>query len=157
MVSSITENQMNPDFDLTIMGGGLAGLSLAIQIKNARPQTTVLVIDKHQHPVPEAAFKVGESSSESGAHYFANVLGMKAHMNQHQLQKLGLRFFFTRNGNESLLDRVEAGPTFFPHVPGYQLDRGRFENHLMQECLARGVVVNVYAYIRVCVANNDAK
>jgi flavin-dependent dehydrogenase len=148
---------MNPDFDLTIMGGGLAGLSLAIQIKNARPQTTVLVIDKHQHPVPEAAFKVGESSSESGAHYFANVLGMKAHMNQHQLQKLGLRFFFTRNGNQSLLDRVEAGPTFFPHVPGYQLDRGRFENHLMQECLARGVVVHEHASIRDVAVSNDAQ
>jgi flavin-dependent dehydrogenase len=155
------EKRMNPEFDVTIfdvtiMGGGLAGLSLAIQIKNARPETSVLVIDKHQHPVPEAAFKVGESSSESGAHYFANMLGMKAHMNQHQLQKLGLRFFFSANGNRSLTERVEAGPTFFPHVPGYQLDRGRFENHLMQECLARGVTVHQDASIRDVAVSNDA-
>jgi flavin-dependent dehydrogenase len=150
------ENRMNPEFDVTILGGGLAGLSLAIQIKNGRPETSVLVIDKHQHPVPEAAFKVGESSSESGAHYFANVLGMKEHMNQHQLQKLGLRFFFTANGNQSLTERVEAGPTFFPHVPGYQLDRGRFENHLMDECLARGVTVHQDASIRDVAVSNDA-
>ncbi len=147
---------MNPEFDVTILGGGLAGLSLAIQIKNRRPETSVLVIDKHQHPVPEAAFKVGESSSESGAHYFANVLGMKAHMNQHQLQKLGLRFFFTANGNQSLTERVEAGPTFFPHVPGYQLDRGRFENHLMEECLVRGVTVHENASIRDVAVSNEA-
>ena len=30
----------------------------------------VLVCEKRQHPVPEAAFKVGESTVEIGAHYF---------------------------------------------------------------------------------------
>src|SRR4030095_13155145 len=102
------------DFDVIIMGGGLAGLSLGIQIKNARPDTTILLVDKYQHPVREAAFKVGESSSECGAHYFANVLGMKPHLEAQQLPKLGLRFFFTANGNQDLTQRVEAGPTFFP-------------------------------------------
>jgi 2-polyprenyl-6-methoxyphenol hydroxylase-like FAD-dependent oxidoreductase len=147
---------MNPDFDLTIMGGGLAGLCLAIQIKNARPETTIFLVDKHRHPVQEAAFKVGESSSESSAHYFANVLGMKRHLDEQQLQKLGLRFFFTAKGNHNLTERVEAGPTFFPHVPGYQLDRGRFENHLMEECRARNVEIREGASIRDVTVSKDA-
>jgi flavin-dependent dehydrogenase len=139
---------METNFDVAILGGGLAGLSLAIQIKNARPSTTIFLAEKRCHPVPEAAFKVGESSSESGAHYFANVLGMKQHMEDRQLKKLGLRFFFTAGDNSDITQRVESGPTFLPYVPGFQLDRGRFENHLTEECRARGVVMQEGVSVR---------
>lgn len=146
---------MNADFDVTIMGGGLAGLSLAIQIKNAQPEVRVLLVDKLKHPVPEAAFKVGESSSESSAHYFANILGMKQHLDQAELRKLGLRFYFTAKGNHDLTARVEAGPSFFPKIPGYQLDRGRFENHLIEECRARSVTVREGASARDVILSDD--
>ena len=54
------------DFDVAILGGGLAGLTLAIQLKQMRPQTTVVVLEKREGPAPLAAFKVGESTV--GAH-----------------------------------------------------------------------------------------
>ena len=43
------------------IGGGLAGLSLAIQLKRQRPETSVLVSDKRAEPAPDAAFKVGDN------------------------------------------------------------------------------------------------
>ena len=42
-------------YDVVVMGGGLAGLSLARQILRRRPETTVLVLERMAHPVPEAA------------------------------------------------------------------------------------------------------
>ena len=54
-------------YDVAILGGGLAGLSLALQLKRQRPETRVLVTDKRTEPAPDAAFKVGESSVEIGA------------------------------------------------------------------------------------------
>ena len=42
----------------------------------------VLVVEKRQHPVREAAFKVGESSVEIGAHYFQKRLGLEPHLRQ---------------------------------------------------------------------------
>ena len=126
-------------YDVAIIGGGLAGLSLAIQLKQRRPATRIVVVEKQAHPVPEAAHKVGESSVEVGAHYFANVLGLADHLQARQLPKLGLRFFFSADGNQDITARPEFGTnTFFP-ARSFQLDRGRLENHLGEVALGLGV------------------
>jgi len=130
---------MSTDWDVIIMGGGLAGLSLAIQLARARPQTRILVLEKKAHPLPEAAHKVGESSVEIGAHYFADVLGIKEHILRDELPKLGLRFFFPSQGNQDITSRFEVGTdTYFP-ARSYQLDRGRLENFLGLEAARLGV------------------
>ena len=66
--------------DVVIAGGGLAGLTLALQLKARFADLDILVLERRTHPVPEAAHKVGESSVEIGAHYFSEVLGLKAHL-----------------------------------------------------------------------------
>ena len=91
-----------------------------------------MIVEKRPHPVPEAAFKVGESSVEIGAHYFQKRLGLEPHLRAEQLEKLGLRYFFTHDGNRDIAQRVELGPTDFPPVPSFQLDRGRLENMLLR-------------------------
>ena len=55
-------------YDVAILGGGLAGLTLSIQLKHERPETSVVVLEKREGPAPQAAFKVGESSVPCGAH-----------------------------------------------------------------------------------------
>ena len=66
--------------DVCIAGGGLAGLTLARQLRLTMPQLKIVVLEKRSHPAPEAAHKVGESSVEIGAHYFGKVLGLEPHL-----------------------------------------------------------------------------
>jgi len=128
-------------YDTIILGGGLAGLTLARQLHLEAPHVRVLVVEKRKHPVREAAFKVGESSVEIGAHYFQVVLKLEPHLRSRQLEKLGLRYFFPQGDNRDLARRVELGPPMFPPVPSFQLDRGRLENLLLVELRQSGVEV----------------
>jgi flavin-dependent dehydrogenase len=126
-------------YDVAILGGGLAGLTLALQLKRQRPETSIFVAEKRPGPAPEAAFKVGESTVEISADYFARVCGMRDHMENDELFKAGLRFFFPAGDNSDITQRVEWGDTAFAPVPTYQLDRGRFENELARRNLEAGV------------------
>lgn len=131
-------SDLRPAYDVVVLGGGLAGLTLTLQILRQRPETTILVIEKQVHPVPEAAHKVGESSVEIGAHYFTQVLGQLEHFKTDQLPKLGLRYFFDAEDPNDITTRTElGGNTFFP-TPSFQIDRGRFENHLGEQMRAAG-------------------
>jgi flavin-dependent dehydrogenase len=128
-------------YDVVILGGGLAGGCLARQLHQEAPQLRTLVIEKRAHPVPEAAFKVGESSVEIGAHYFSKRLGLEPHLRSAQLEKLGLRYFFPHGDNSDITPRVELGPPRFPPVPSFQLDRGRLENMLLRTNAELGIGV----------------
>jgi flavin-dependent dehydrogenase len=135
------EKQPADSYDVAILGGGLAGLCVAHQIKQQRPDTSVFVAEKRQGPAREAAHKVGESTQEISCHYFAHVLGFKEHLDNEQIHKNGLRFWFPAGDNSELAERVERGPAGRLPVPTYQLDRGRFENYLEEQALAAGIDV----------------
>ena len=142
--------------DVVIMGGGLAGLTLALQLKQQFADIDILVIERRQHPVPEAAHKVGESSVEIGANYFSKVLGLTEHMDQAQLRKFGFRFFFSE-GRRDIDQVTEIGASRFLAAPSYQIDRGIFENFLGQEALRRGVRFIDNAVVRRVDLADDTK
>lgn len=133
--------------DVVIMGGGLAGLTLSLQLKQRMPELSIAVIERRSHPVPHAAHKVGESSVEIAAHYFEKVLGLKAHLDEAQLKKFGFRFFFS-DGRRDLDNVTELGASKVLATPSYQLDRGIFENQLAELAQQQGVKFYDNAVIR---------
>lgn len=124
--------------DVVIMGGGLAGLTLALQLRQRFAQLDIVVLERMRHPVPEAAHKVGESSVEIAAHYFDAVLGLREHLTTQQLKKFGFRFFFS-DGAERIDQVTELGASRYLATPSYQIDRGIFENYLGGHAKASGV------------------
>lgn len=118
--------------DVCIVGGGFAGLTLARQLCRRLPDLDVAVVERRRFPVPEAAHKVGESTVEIASHYLAHELGLEENLDREQLRKFGLRLFFRGDApiERDLAAYDELGPSAPLPIPTYQLDRGRFENHL---------------------------
>ena len=147
----------NDETDVIIMGGGLAGLTLALQLRQRLPDLRILVVERRSHPVPEACHKVGESTVEIGAHYFQEVLGLHQHLLDRQLKKFGFRFFFS-DGRRDIDAVTELGPSRPLAVTSWQIDRGIFENFLGIEVQQRGIRFVDGAMIRkVNLAEPDAK
>lgn len=141
--------------DVAILGGGLAGLTLALQLRQQQPELSVAVIERRAHPVREAAHKVGESTVEIGAYYFADVLGLREHLDTEQIRKFGFRFFFSE-GSHAIDDCTELGVSQLLPTPSWQIDRGRFENHLGTLARERGVRFEDGAVVRGIELADDA-
>ena len=125
-------------YDVVVCGGGLAGLTFARHIRQTLPDLAVLVLEKQQRPLPQAAYKVGESTIEAGTYYYADVLGLRDYLEHEHLYKLGLRYFYGGH-QEDFASRPEWGLSEFPAADSFQLDRGALETHLREIVLRSGV------------------
>ena len=83
--------------DVAIIGGGIAGLTLSIQLLRTDPTLKVFVCDKQSYPYPER-HKLGEALIEGGSFYLREIVGVGDHLREHHVDKAGLRFYrlFTR-------------------------------------------------------------
>ncbi|MBX3727147.1 MAG: tryptophan 7-halogenase [Xanthomonadales bacterium] len=133
--------------DVAIMGGGLAGLGLALQLRGRFPDLDIRVLERRTHPLPAAAHKVGESTVEIGAHWLADTLGLRGHLDAEHIRKFGFRFFWSE-GRRDLHGVTELGVRKVLPVPTWQIDRGILENHMAIEARRRGVVVEEGAVVR---------
>ncbi|MEI9944633.1 MAG: lycopene cyclase family protein [Chitinophagaceae bacterium] len=129
---------MQQQYDVVVLGGGLAGLTLSLQLKNAKPDLSILVLERRETEAATAAHKVGESTVELGTHYLREVLDIKAYLEEHELPKHGLRFFFKSHTKDNIASRVELGPRLRLPVPSHQLDRGTLENYMMRLTREKG-------------------
>jgi flavin-dependent dehydrogenase len=144
-----------PNYEVAICGGGLAGLTLARQLKLQMPDMSIVVLDKLKRPIPAAAFKVGESTTEAGAYYLAETLGLREYLSQKHFYKLGFRFFLG-DATGPFQERPEFGLTRFPVVPSFNVDRGILENDLRQLNEEAGVdMMEGYAVQDIELANGN--
>lgn len=141
-------------YDVAIIGGGLAGLTLALQINQSAPGLAVAVLERDTFPAATAAHKVGESTVEIGAHYLAHTLGLRDLLERTQLRKFGLRYFFGSGYHKDLADADELGISSVLPVISYQLDRGTLENDLAESLRMRGVDVRDGCKVRNATASS---
>lgn len=125
-------------YDVIIIGGGQAGLCLALQLKQACAELKILVVERNSHPLPAAAHKVGESVVEISSFYMNHVLNLGEELAQ-EIPKFGLRFFFTRDDNTEIEQRFELGPSHYLSVPAFHIDRGSFETAVALKCKKQGI------------------
>ena len=141
--------------DVAIVGAGLAGMTLALQLRRTLPSLNVTVLDRRKHPAPETTFKVGESMVEVSSWYLREELGLGDYLLESHLPKFGLRFFMSDGDNRDIGRRPEFGLLNIPkdrpklpheafpglHLPTYNVDRGRLENYLLERCREAGAEV----------------
>ena len=72
-----------PDYDLVILGGGLAGGLLARQMRLQRPDLKVLVLERRT----ETSYKVGEATVELFSNYLVRKLGLTTYLYENHLPK----------------------------------------------------------------------
>ena len=139
---------MQNQYDVIILGGGLAGLTLSIQLKRMDPAISILVLERRDSGASTAAHKVGESTVELGSHYLREVLGLKAYLEEFELPKHGLRFFFASDNKDDIATRVELGPRERLPTPSHQLDRGTLENFLAKRTQELGTELILGATVK---------
>jgi len=122
------------DYDVIVIGGALAGAATAVLLRRQDPAIRVLVVEK------SAAFgrRVGEATVEVSAYFLGRVLGLTTYLNEAQLVKQGMRFWFFNEGTQTLADCSEMGGRYLARVPAYQVDRATLDEEVLRRAGALG-------------------
>lgn len=123
-------------YDVAFMGGGLAALLLARQLKMTKPELDVVIFERKEEP----GYKVGESTVEIAANYLIRKQKLNRYLYMKQLPKNSLRFFFdTKERDGELHELSELGVYHLPPIPSFQLDRFQLELDLREMVRELGV------------------
>ena len=124
-------------YDVVIVGGALAGAACATLLLRERPELKVLIIEK------SSAFgrRVGEATVEVSGYFLCRVLGLTQYLNETQLVKQGMRFWFQNSRTSSLPDCSEIGGRYLARVPAFQVDRSTLDEEVLRRAASHGAEV----------------
>lgn len=115
--------------DVLIVGGGLAGLTLARQLLLESDKRIVLVDRK---PLPPRAQKVGEATVQVSGYYYSKVLELEEYLLQRHFMKYNLRFYWPTGTGAAFEDYGQSYIRQLSNIPTYQLDRNEFEAEVLR-------------------------
>jgi flavin-dependent dehydrogenase len=129
----VTTDEAKQSYDVVIIGGALAGGSTATLLLRQNPGIRVLIVEKSA----QLSRRVGEATVEVSAYFMGRVLGLTQYLNECQLVKQGLRFWFTNAEVKNLEEASELGGRYQVRLPSYQLDRATFDEEVLRRaCMA---------------------
>jgi len=130
--------RVSPDkWDVIIIGGSLSGSATAIELLKLKSDLKILILESKE----EHGRRVGESTVEVSSYFLSRVLGLSGELNRNHISKQGLRFWFSNKNAETLADCSEIGPKFNVLFPGYQVDRSRLDEVVLQKAIKMGAVL----------------
>jgi flavin-dependent dehydrogenase len=129
--------QAGQRYDVIIIGGALSGAATAILLLRERPDLKILILEK------SAAFtrRVGEATVEISCYFLCRVLGLTQYLNESQLVKQGMRFWFSNSQTTTLADCNEIGGRYLARVPAFQVDRSTLDEEVLRRARAAGAEV----------------
>lgn len=120
------------NYDVLIIGAGLAGLALARQLLLNTDKKILLVDRRTEFPPPKQ--KVGEATVQLSAYYYARVLDLEEHLMQSHYLKYNLRFYWKTPGlpNDCYEHYSQSYIRKLSNINTYQLDRNAFEGEMLR-------------------------
>jgi flavin-dependent dehydrogenase len=122
------------EYDVVVLGGALSGAATATLLLRRNPGIRVLIIERNE----TLTRRVGEATVEVSAFFMGRVLGMTKYLNEHQIAKQGLRFWFQNDQVSNLSEASELGPRYQVRLPSYQLDRATFDEEVLRRVVEAG-------------------
>ncbi len=126
------DTQTVDNYDVLIIGAGLAGLSLARQLL-LNSDKKILLLDKRSQ-IPSPHQKVGEATVQLSAYYFSKVLDLEEHLLSEHFMKYNLRFYWKTAGreNRNFEDYGQAYIRNLSNIASYQLNRNKLEGEMLR-------------------------
>jgi flavin-dependent dehydrogenase len=122
-------------YDIIVIGGALSGASTALLAKRKAPELRILIVERSD----SFQRRVGESTVEISSYFLGKVLGLADYLQEHHLNKQGLRFWFQNEDGTCLDSCSEIGPHYNVKLSSFQVDRSKLDEHVLTLCLKEGI------------------
>jgi flavin-dependent dehydrogenase len=130
-------HDLNPDYDVIVIGGALSGSASATLLLRKNPGIRILIVDKSE----KLGRRVGEATVEVSGYFLGRVLGLTQYLNENHLCKQGLRFWFANDKVAAIDQASEIGPRYLARLPSYQVDRAALDEEVLRRAELAGATV----------------
>jgi 2-polyprenyl-6-methoxyphenol hydroxylase-like FAD-dependent oxidoreductase len=144
-------------YDVVIVGAGFAGSCQARHLLLKIPNIRIALIDPRPIERTEKDLKVGESTVEISAMFLYKELGLHEYLIENHPPKHGLNFHWPKNPEhtQSIDDYYHIWTNRPPTLPGFQLNRAKFECDLLKMNCESGVTFYNGRVIALDLTPND--